>query len=481
MLSVYQYYSRFRYKLEGLQLSIFDNRILPRHEPALTLEALGQREALTRERIRQIERPVREQFDEGLKTCNTDSLRRLLDKSKETASPVPVEDFLRAAGWPFIPSGEDELPNSIASFLELGEVRGRHVFAGSFHEFCKIAANQYREHKQVSPETEIDWKDFETFLVDDLWGPGLTSVLDLREVRKASGAGKPLGATQQIRKYLMERPGQSYSLESLITKLNLGSASKRGLASALAGSEISRGLDGGYVYFPGQKQELTSTKDLISKFLISKPNQSASFEEVFEYVRSARPLSRPAIKAACKKFPIQTVNGTVSFTDAGRKVRKSPFHTKGLFFDPHKNVWRLRLQIGEEALRGLPVRLPVALVSSLRLGGGKNTFTVLPLNLEGSANWNSVQLMFSSLRRSLLELSVKPGETVFLEFDDSRKLTISRCKPLTSKPGLGRVKEYAGFEVDEDDGTIVQAFGLKTLGLTLEEALRGRGELDLLF
>ena len=482
MTSVYQFYARFRYKLEGLPLRIFDLRTVARFEEPMTLDAIGRKEGLTRERIRQVEKSIRDNFEIGLRTCELDQVKRLLSQSQESVTPIAAEDFLRAAGWPYIPRDEHQLATSLVSALGLGEVRCGKVFAGSIEEFCKLAVRKYHEEKtDTESASQLELSAFERFLEEELWGPELISNLDLKQILKDSVPLKRDGATAQIRNFLIERPGEAHSLDSLIATLNLEKNSKRGLAGALANTDISRSLDGGYVFLPGQKQTYVSTSELISEFLQSRPDQSASFGEVVAFMETRRTLTKSSLRAACGRLPFQLIEGKVSFATTPRKVRKSPFLTKNLFYDPNTEVWRLRVSVGDNELRGLPVKLPNALVTVLRLAGGKNPFRVLPLNVEGTANWNSKQLVFSTLRPHLLEVSAVLGDTVFLEFDTSHVLTISRCGPISREPGVRRVMAYAGFDRDEHEDVLVQALGLKTLGLSLEELLRKRGELHLLF
>ena len=481
MLTIYQYYSRFRYTLEGVHLRIFDERVAPKSGRPLTLDELGKKEGVTRERIRQLENPVRNHFVSGLGDCNLEAIHRHLSQSFDAAIPVSKKDFLTTAGWPFFPRDDLGLAGAFVEALNLGEVRDDYIFPKSFGDFSKSAVARFvKENAVEAANVANSLSEFQSWLSNEHWGNTLASIIDAKSIAKAAGL-RPQSAPNQIVSYLRARPEEPFSLDALISILGFQDKNRNGIATQLAKTEISRSPEGGYVYFPSGKARRLSTSQLIQEFLSSKQNQTATLEEVSKYLQTKRNLKDGSLRAACNKLPLQTKDGVVSITDAARKVTKSPFLTSGMFFLPEANVWRLRLKVTNDHLRGLGARLPTALVSALRLTGGKTSFLISPPGMRGFCNWNSQSLSFSTLRLSLLDVSAEVGDSVFLDFDKSRELAVSKCGPLTAPPGLTLIKQYAGLDESYEDDGLVGVLGLRDHGLTLEELLRQRDELHLLF
>lgn len=179
--------------------------------------------------------------------------------------------------------------------------------------------------------------------------------------------------------------------------------------------------------------------------------------------------------------PFTTVDGIVEMSSAARaSPRKSPFATKRLFRTT--GGWALRFTLNADHARGSGSVLPSALITTLGLEYG----AVRVLNCrfgDQRIGWNGPQLSLGSIKRLVDADSLVVGDICFAVFGDDGSFDVRRIDvPHDQGPeqafALAGVT-LGGEAVDQDD--VASAIGLP-VGSTrtqVAERLRARGDYDL--
>lgn len=192
-------------------------------------------------------------------------------------------------------------------------------------------------------------------------------------------------------------------------------------------------------------------------------------------------VSPTSVIAYASSLPFTTVDGLVDLaTPRATAVRKSPFDTKRLF--RHPNGWVLRFAISADHERGSGSPLPSALISTLGLKFGEPKF--LPGRYgDQRVAWSSSQATLGSIKRIVDGDELKAGDTCLAMFGDDGTFDIQQVS-VTDVVGLKRAFQLAGLRPPQEETRsegLAIAIGLPAFSSRqqIAEKLRMRGDYDI--
>lgn len=176
--------------------------------------------------------------------------------------------------------------------------------------------------------------------------------------------------------------------------------------------------------------EYQSIKKLILEE-VEKAGGEVRLSEVTERLSSQFSISPTSVAAYAVVPPLTVIDGMVTTSHESPRVTatvndSARFYRRG-------RAWLYRVAVNNEHVRGSGTPAPVALIPLLDLehGGRK----LLPSELgDQSVYWTGVQPTFGTLRRFIEHLDVHEGDEVFLVFRDDGTFTVEKVAKLTGDP-----------------------------------------------
>lgn len=205
----------------------------------------------------------------------------------------------------------------------------------------------------------------------------------------------------------------------------------------------------------------TGIRSLIRE-LVARGAGRASLDDVVEYITGRYSVSASSVIAYASAAPFTTKDGIVRL-GGERTARKSPRRTRRLFRRP--DGWAYRVRITTDHLRGSGSIAPMAISTILDLNEGQTLQLDSPLGPQAVA-WTGIQPSFGTIRRFLMDADVAAGTEAFLVINDNRSFSFEQARDLvddpladaltligarpTSDPAMARVALAAAIELPED-------------------------------
>ena len=192
-------------------------------------------------------------------------------------------------------------------------------------------------------------------------------------------------------------------------------------------------------------------------------------------------VSPTSVMAYASSPPFVTADGVVEMATANHSVpRKSPYDTRRLF--QLSNGWGYRFAVTAEHIRGSGSPLPGALITVLGIDYGETRY--LPCRIGDQAlGYNGPQLTLGSIKRFVDIDDLALGDTCFALFAPDGSFDV---RPVTVSATPGRQRAFALSGLTLMEGVPGLGDLASTVGLTfastrrqVEERLRSRGDYDL--
>jgi len=394
--------------LDDRQLALLRDRALA--DKPVVLDELGARYGVTRERMRQIEKKLKEHLATAFGPDTSVSallaamrveiqpiapLQRLLERMPELARIVPGTDkplwhvldrlddaFEVVDGWAAAPGVRMAKDRTLAMLDDLVDDHG-------VVEVAAVAAVL----PLPAPELEA-WLTWCGVSLADGWALTRTRSMDDHAAAVLAIAGEPLALEE-----IASRIGRDLNLRSLANRLNDDDRFVRTDKAvwALAGwgheqysglrAEIARLLQkaGGEI----ELQALVD--DLCGRFDVS-PGSVQTYASSGEYELRAGMVRRRATRAV---------------------PRKRPEDTKRLY--RVGETWCFRLVVNHEHLRGAGLTVPYGVATAAGCAPGETITLVSRLGPQ-AVRWTGTQPGLATIRRFLEDMGVGEGDIVFLRF-----------------------------------------------------------------
>ncbi|TBT84006.1 hypothetical protein ET989_10105 [Propioniciclava sinopodophylli] len=194
-------------------------------------------------------------------------------------------------------------------------------------------------------------------------------------------------------------------------------------------------------------------------------------------------VARSSVIAYASAHPFVCTSGVVQYMPrAAAGNGREPARTKRLFRGDAE--WRLRITVTNDHLRGSGFPIPSAAASLVGLQPGQTQLLSATFG-EQAVRWTGLQPSLGSIRARLLEMGVGLGEDVFLVLQDDRVFDIRRAERPTGRPLLDAAR-LTGSRLQRDSSdheiTFHLAQAVQAEGALGMEALRGvyfqRGDED---
>jgi hypothetical protein len=462
----------------GVHLAALDDRqrmiFLGRHVGGrrVTLDQLGERLGVTRERVRQIELRVREatsswlERDEGLAfraaavrsrigvlshvelLASVPGLLDPVDDDGTTALAVldAVDDGFEGDGdWFAVPSLGGARSETEVRFADLADQHG-----GASHS--DVLAS-FAEWTALSEKRVVEWMTALGHVrIGDVWA----------RTRRASIGDLTVA--------LLSVEGAPRSIEWIEAAFE-GEREPRSIRNALANDDrlirVGRG-DWGLVEWGGEVY--TSIKDAIAAE-VERSDGAVALDALLEDLPERLSVAASSVRGYAAGWPFVTRAGVVRFAERRAAVRKRPGLTKNLYFLDDERV-AFRLEVTAEHLRGSGTVLSSGVALALGLAPGERK------RWHGddwgvTVTWEGTQPQMGTIRAALATIDSAGGDVVRLDFAEDR-VTV------TAVEDSGDVTALTGVSA-EDDRALAIAVGLDRSASASDVLFRleERGEADL--
>ncbi len=417
-----------------VERGVLEQRILPRNPE--TLDAVGAKFSLTRERIRQLEQKLNSRLEELL-VLDEHLVHAVRAIRSYCIVPIREEDLLRLLPGLEVRSAAG--PLTLEFYAKLGRidlVDGWAIsnLAGVEAKLKSAIAHSLIENQIIDGDklaffAGVDWKILE---LDQL-----STWMRHCGYQDYKGHWSTIKNLQDIAVLVLTVEGSPLTPTQILEAL--GSAkSRRSLENAMAGddrfSKVNRdewGLkDWGH-------DEYTTIQDAIDKHL--EKNGSTPIDELIALFAPKFKVQPGSIRAYASSGQFTTIDGYVKRSAAARTGRKGVASTKNLY--KTTTGYALRLEITKDRKRGSGNPCPAALATAYGVTqGSKKTFSSEFGDF--TISFASLTTTFSSMKKVCDELALEVGEQVMITFSGNvasfKKvdLSLSGVDLVTSLAGL---------------------------------------------
>ncbi|MEV4245043.1 sigma factor-like helix-turn-helix DNA-binding protein [Streptosporangium canum] len=473
-------------ELDDRQRTIVRHRLIKRDR---TLDDLGHNFAVSRERVRQIEKKVIDKFSNWLKEpAVAPHIAALKEQVHSACSPLAIVDELSTA----LPGLSENLPDidlQLIDFIEilLPEIHldGRWVATSPLSdlrdETFKAAV---RAGQQGHLDHEVQHLRDTLSLDDQKW----SDWMNYCGLREFAGLIIRQGASQlELAVAVLRKTGHPLSTEEIAERLEVESV--RSLRGRLQEDDrIARVGPNSYGLPEWQLETYEGIREEIVQ-RIERAGGRVLLSVVVEELVEQFGVSANSVRAYASAREFARQDGWISLAGfremdtssrpAGRS--HSPAQTRRCFYA--KELWWFRIDVGKDALRGSGFPVPRGVMTLFQVAEGtERTFS--SLGKEVRISWLGIQPQFGSLRYLLEQVNAREGDTLWLAPVGEnglrarlhRKWGQEEADEIVLRSGVRR-----GLVGDDLRTAVAEALGLpsETAWHNLAMALRSRGDLDL--
>ncbi|MEQ6900779.1 sigma factor-like helix-turn-helix DNA-binding protein [Nocardioides sp. YIM 152588] len=390
-------------------------------EPA-TLDEIGRRQGVTRERIRQIEGKARgtllsSMTEEGPIAAVAEAARSIIGTIR------PLDDLLTlipALGRTVELAGQPAW-RVLDRLDDVYEIEEGWCVVPTLTAAAEATAAQLQERADqygVVRLEELDlvegadpaarasstlrWITERGYLVDR--GHVLTRTGSVNDYAAAilSMQGEPMSAQQIVDRFQVER-----STNSLKNALSIDDRFERVDRDSWALREWGMEAYG-------------SIRSVIRREL-AQAGGAIGIDALVERITGRYSVSASSVIAYASNAPFELRGGTVRAAGTSREARKTPEQTSRLYRRP--NAWIYRVRVTHDHLRGSGSTAPVAVTSLLGMEQGDKALLRSRLG-DQAIHWSGFQPAFGTIRRFLVDADVAAGTEVFLVIGDDRTFDV---------------------------------------------------------
>lgn len=398
----------------------------------VTLEELGQRHQVTRERIRQIEG----------KTTGTmlgfisegGALAEVAEAARSLIGTIrPLEELLElipalsrnveTVGQPAwrvldrlddgyeIEDGWCVVPTMTAAETvtqTLLQERADNYGVARIDEFALIQSS----HPEKQAELTAAWITHCGYIVDGNFVLTRTSSVNDYAAAVLSMGGSPLSTQEIVDRFAFDR-------------------SPRSLGNALSGDDRFERVDRDRWALKEWGLDAYAGIRSVIREQVARNGGRAKLTDLVEYITSRYSVSGSSVVAYAGAAPFATKDGVVQLATEGQGARKAPERTRRFFRRPH--AWAYRVRISNDHLRGSGSVAPHAIATVLDLHSGETRLLDNPLGPQSVA-WTGLQPQFGTIRRFLLAEDVAAGAEAFLVLHDDSTFSFELARDLIDNP-----------------------------------------------
>ena len=416
-----------------------------------TLDELGNRFGVTRERVRQLEKPLKDQ----LLTLDTEEIHdeivgtvgklqqwsMVIEHHPGVENLIPetevplwrfLEKFQREPRWSIVDhwvvlTGVDDAISSAVS--------------DAVNEYGIAELEKIHEGTDVDPDLLIDWLTEQ--LGHEVRGGNVLvrqSTIGARAAAELSLAGQPLTLTELHE--LM--PGGS--VRALSNSLGIYDGVYRCAADTWALAEW-------------EMEEWTGIRDLIMRRIEQSDDDGVSLESLLAEAETFG-VSESSMRSYASGYEFRIDDGVVKLQDGEVTSDTVPEDTRNLYM--REGVWHLLTKVNVDNLRGSGMPVPLALTGMYGLAHGGSVDLDGRLGTQTVA-WKSSNAQVSSYRRYLEDLGCEAGDRVWLKFGEDFDVIPAPAR-IEGLDGSEEVLNLMGLEPTDGIDPIVQvneALGLE--------------------
>jgi hypothetical protein len=397
----------------------------------VTLDQLGQKHDVTRERIRQIEGKARGTMmsvisEEGPLAMVAASARELIGTIR------PLDDLIElvpALGkevervgqpawrvldrlddayeiedeWCVVPTMTAALALTQAQLEERADGYG----VVRLDELDLVETSQ----PERQPELTASWLTHCGYICHGEFALTRTSSVDDYAAAVLSLEGSPLSSQEIVDRFVFDR-------------------SARSLGNALGADDRFERVDRDrWALKEWGMEAYTGIRSLIRE-MVARGGGRARLDAVVEYITARYSVSGSSVIAYAAAAPFTTKDGIVQL-GGERSARKSPQQTRRLFRRPEG--WGYRVRITTDHLRGSGSVAPMAIATILDLTEGQTVQLDSRLGPQAVA-WTGIQPSFGTIRRFLMDEDVAADTEAFLVIHDDRSFSFEQARDLINDP-----------------------------------------------
>jgi hypothetical protein len=165
--------------------------------------------------------------------------------------------------------------------------------------------------------------------------------------------------------------------------------------------------------------------------LVARGSGRARLSDVVEYITERYSVTGSSVVAYAGAPPFMTKDGTVQLASADHGARKPPERTRRIF--RRAGAWAYRVRITTEHLRGSGSVAPMAIATILELDSGETRQLESDLGPQAIA-WTSLQPSFGTIRRFLMADDIAADTEVFLVIHDNGAFSFEQTRDLVDNP-----------------------------------------------
>ncbi|WP_196249370.1 DNA-directed RNA polymerase subunit alpha C-terminal domain-containing protein [Rhodococcoides fascians] len=446
-------------KLDERSIIVLASRMFA--DGADTLDSLGSRFSVTRERVRQIETKARSVLDTML--AEHDLLSATVDAWAALVGLIrPMDDIVQ-----FLPALGESVPGinvpawrvlerlsravevrdgwcAVPDVASVREVTGSHLV--TIVDDYGVAGLQAAGaglgcDGESGDVTTRAWLTYCGYVVEDEYVLTRTSSVNDYAAAILSLHREALSAQELVDRFIHPR-----SASSLRNALALDSRFNR----------VDRDL---WALREWGLQKYTNIRSLIIE-QISKNNGQVKLADLIHEISGKFSVSASSVSAYASSAPFEQRAGVVRLAEGDPEVRKRPHETRRLM--RRDNGWAYRVVITKEHHRGSGSVAPRAIAGILDIAHGETVQLSSRLGPQ-AVSWMGIQPTFGTIRRFLLEPHVAEGSDAFLVINDDGSFNVEPMKKLTGDP-LSDVLALIGSPEDRN-GISVRTAVASAIGL----------------
>jgi len=464
---------------DSRERKILENRTFAIGEP-LTLGALGEMLIVTRERIRQIERRIKDELQERLASRHACApIANHAARLRRQLGTLAPNKAVTAALIEAVPDGADtELRRGVLLDLA-GPYRLNDGFWQRATELADLKAT-------LAQRVDEAWTDME---VEQL----LESSNVVSAHRAACVAALPLhrfddrmlvwmGSLADKSHRVLRVHGEPMTREQLHAAVGADVNFRSLLMQVQSDDRFRRMGLNSYGLTEWGGEEYTTIADEIEQ-AIERRGGRAAVEELVEELVELFGVSPQSVRsyAGSRRFVRQTDGTLAVATDSHTSinvVRMPPESDRDLI--RHHGAWAVRIVVDRDVLRGSgrPVRTAIAQAAGVWPGEAR---TIELQNGSAQITWRGTQPTLGSTRVLVETLGCADGDLLFIPLEDGAKAFAVASAELTAVGGVARLAREIGLPSDAQLAAIATAVGLPADAspADLRTRLRARRQSDL--
>ena len=429
--------------------------------PRITLGELGEKLAVSRERVRQIERSAKKQFEERLASDPACArIMHLAARLRRELGSVAPDESVKVALREALPGSQDSDLRRAVLINLAGPFRPNEGFWQRATELADLRSWLVQRADEPLTEADLDRLLEEAGVVQEHRASCIAALSVHRfDDRILVWSGSLADKAARI----LRVHGDPMSREELYDAIGADVNARSLLMQVQDDERFRRMSRDSYGLAEWGGEEYTTIADEIEQ-AIERRGGRAFLDELVDELVNLFGVSPNSVRsyAGSRRF-LRQPDGTLAVAPYGHESVKVVSMPPELDQDlvRHRGVWTVRLVVDDDVLRGSgrPLRTAIAQAAGLRPGGARK------IQLEnGSAqiSWSGNQPALGSTRLIVESLGCEDGDYLFAPLQDGERAFAVRHADLDVAQGLPRLSLELGLPADAELSSIAIAIGLST-------------------